>query len=151
MQQLYCSGNLGQDTPTGDEPTVATESRVRRPSEHRVLVVDDDDGVRTVVTRALEGAGLTVFAATDGLKALELLEVQEAGIDLVLTDLSMPRLGGIALGREIAGRQLPIAVLYMSANPPEGLVSDGGASKQCLLKPFSMTALLATVGQLLAW
>jgi len=120
-----------------------------RPDQSCVLVVDDDGGVRAVVARVLETAGITVLVAADGFEALELLDREDRHIDLVLTDVSMPRLGGIELGREIAARQRPIPVLYMSANPPEVLPSSAGLIQQFLLKPFSIRRLLTTIGQLL--
>jgi CheY-like chemotaxis protein len=116
----------------------------------RVLVVDDECVVRLLVARALESAGYTVLAAADGAEALDLLE-QGGGVDLVLTDIRMPRLGGLELGREIARRQWPIPVLYMSADPTAALRSDGSdpSIPGCLAKPFSITDLGATVERLL--
>jgi two-component system cell cycle sensor histidine kinase/response regulator CckA len=64
-----------------------------------VLVVDDDSAVRMLVARALESSGYAVIVAGDGAQALELLERRGAGIHLVLTDIQMPRLGGLELGR----------------------------------------------------
>jgi CheY-like chemotaxis protein len=116
----------------------------------RVLVVDDDSGVRKVVTRALQEAGYAVLGASDGIQALELLEHDGSDFDLVLTDMRMPRLGGLELGLEIAARQWAIQVLYMSADPPP--TPAGGtwtAMERWLSKPFSMATLIGTVGQLL--
>lgn len=107
-----------------------------------VLVVDDESRVRLFVARALESAGYAVVGAGDGLEALELLDGRGSGIDLVLTDIRMPRLDGLELGRRIAGRRLPIPVAYMSADPPHDVVG--------LQKPFSMTALVDFVEELLA-
>ena len=59
----------------------------------RVLVVDDDEGVRTAVTWALEADGFSVETATDGLSALESLDRSRP--DLMVLDLSMPGLSGI--------------------------------------------------------
>jgi CheY-like chemotaxis protein len=116
----------------------------------RVLVVDDECVVRLLVARALESAGYTVLAAADGAEALDLLE-QGGGVDLVLTDIRMPRLGGLELGREIARRHWPIPVLYMSADPPAASRDDGSdpSIPGCLAKPFSITDLGATVERLL--
>jgi CheY-like chemotaxis protein len=114
----------------------------------RVLVVDDEWMVRTLVARALESAGYTVVGAGDGAEALELLE-RGGAVDLVLTDIKMPRLGGLELGREIALRW-PIPVVYMSADP--AALSGGGSDSTlppCITKPFSITALGATVERML--
>lgn len=149
MQQLYSPRDFAQQARPSVAQGLANESRACPSAQSCVLVVDDDGGVRTVVARALQTAGFAVLAAADGLEALQLLDGQDVCIDLVLTDISMPRLGGIELGREIAGRQCPIPVLYMSANPPEVLDGSAGGAKQCLLKPFSINRLVTTVSQLL--
>ncbi len=109
--------------------------------ESCVLVVDDESTVQLFVARALESAGYTVVGAGDGVEALELLDRNGGAIDLVLTDIRMPRLDGLELGRRIAGRQSPIPVVYMSADPPHDVVG--------LQKPFSMTALVDLVEELL--
>ena len=110
-----------------------------------VLVVDDDSGVRSVVARALQDAGYAALTAGNGGEALELLEHSRNAIDLVITDIRMPRLGGIELGREISAREWAIPVVYMSADPSEA------PGVHCLCKPFPLATLLATVGQLVAW
>jgi CheY-like chemotaxis protein len=122
-----------------------------RMSEFCVLVVDDESMVRMLVGRALESAGYMVVGAGDGAQALELLERAGSGIDLVLTDIKMPRLGGLELGREIALRQWPVPVVYMSADPHYAAL--GGAADPtfapCLVKPFDMAVLIAMVARML--
>jgi CheY-like chemotaxis protein len=118
-----------------------------------VLVVDDESVVRMCVARALESAGYRVIGAGDGARALEILERAEIGIDLVLADINMPRLGGLELGRRITALGWPIPVLYMSANPPDATVGGGAGAALTiapyLRKPFSVTTLITTVDRLL--
>ena len=126
----------------GDARDLAAASHGSRAGESCVLVVDDESAVRLFVTRALESAGYAVVGAGDGLEALELLDRWGTAIALVLTDIRMPRVDGLELGRLIARRRLPVPVAYMSADPPEDLA--------CLQKPFSMTGLLELVSELTA-
>ncbi|MEZ0333028.1 MAG: response regulator [Gemmatimonadales bacterium] len=122
------------------------------PGQFRVLVVDDDSGIRSLVARVLERAGWLVVDAGDGAQALEILERGKVDIDLVLTDVSMPMLDGLELGRRIAGMTPPRPVLYMSSELPDALVS-GRADRTIppfLLKPFSMETLVTAVVGLLA-
>ena len=83
------------------------------PGQFRVLVVDDDSGIRSLVARVLERAGWLVVDAGDGAQALEILERGKVDMDLVLTDVSMPMLDGLELGRRIAGMTPPRPVLRM--------------------------------------
>ena len=120
-------------------------------ADERVLVVDDNSAVRRMVARALENSGYAVVGARDGVQALELLECRRVSISLVLTDIRMPRLGGLELGREVAARQWHIPVLYMSADPPDALMDGDGLSlAACLQKPFTIPTLITRVRQLLA-
>jgi CheY-like chemotaxis protein len=75
-----------------------------------ILVVDDSGEVRRFVARALREAHYSVLEAEDGAAALEVLERGEIDIDLVLTDIRMPRMGGLELGRRIGQghRQTPV-------------------------------------------
>lgn len=150
--RMHYPTDLATMTKTSDTDSLVSGMRQGAGGERCVLVVDDDSTVRMVLTRALEGAGYLVLRAMDGVEALEYLESKAVIVDLVLTDIRMPRLGGLELGREIAARQWPIQVLYMSADPPPALGGDGAgtALARCLWKPFSMASLIATIGQLLA-
>ena len=122
------------------------------PGESCVLVVDDESVVRILVARALDRAGCTVVDVSDGAQALEILERGEISIDLVLTDINMPRLDGLELGRRIAQMTPPMPVLYMSAELPDAFVNRGAdlTLAPFVLKPFSIGALVAAVIGLLA-
>ncbi|HEU4697680.1 MAG TPA: response regulator [Gemmatimonadales bacterium] len=77
-----------------------------------VLVVDDEDSVRLVVARTLESAGHRVVQAEDGLQALALLATTP--VDLLLTDVRMPILGGADLVRQAHERWPALPVVWMS-------------------------------------
>jgi CheY-like chemotaxis protein len=112
-----------------------------------VLVVDDDSVLRALVTHVLHRVGCTVVNANDGAQALEILERGGVDIDLVVTDIHMPGLNGLELGRRIARVTPSMPVLYMSAELPDALV-DRGANLMLtpfLLKPFSTESLVAAV------
>ena len=72
-----------------------------RGGRETILLVEDEDGLRRVAQRALERVGYQVLTADDGLEALELYRRRAADVDLVITDVVMPRLGGIALYRTL--------------------------------------------------
>ena len=117
------------------------------PGQFRVLVVDDDSGIRSLVGRVLERAGWSVLDASDGAQALEILEHGTVDIDLVVTDVSMPTLDGLELGRRIASMTPSTPVLYMSSEFPAALARRDADPRipSFLLKPFSMETLVTAV------
>ena len=79
-----------------------------------ILVVDDIAEVRRFCQTVLQQAGYRTFEASDGVEAMEILQRLDHPVDLVLTDLIMPRLNGIALGERLAKIYPDTPVLYMS-------------------------------------
>jgi CheY-like chemotaxis protein len=110
-----------------------------------ILVVDDNPEIRRVVARALTDVRYAVLEAEDGAVALQILERGGVEIDLVLTDIRMPRLDGIELGRRIADRKWRVPVLYMTGSQGDAIV----AVEPLLWKPFSMSTLVDIVDRML--
>lgn len=92
----------------------ATPAPTKAVNRETILLAEDDELVRRLLQTALEEAGFTVMAATNGLHALELCEERNEAIDLVLTDLVMPLLGGRELADRLKAMDLDVPVLYMS-------------------------------------
>lgn len=114
----------------------------------RVLVVDDDEGVRTAVTWALEADGFEVQAVDNGLAALDLLDSSPPS--LVVLDLSLPGLGGLDILRRLrtgeaqAGRwHLPVIVLSGRDSETDRIVGLDLGADDYLVKPFSPGELAA--------
>jgi two-component system, cell cycle sensor histidine kinase and response regulator CckA len=113
----------------------------------RVLLVEDEAVVRSVVERTLARAQYRVVTATCGEEALEATE-QETPFDLLITDIMMPGMNGWELGEKLGKRWPGLRVLYMSGYT-EGDGSDGVTREPFLQKPFLPAELLATVRKLL--
>ena len=111
-----------------------------------ILVVEDVDSVRRILRRTLESAGHRVLEAGDGLEALARLEANP-GVELVITDLRMPRMDGWELATCLAGRSPRIPVLFMSGFD-EHLASDTVAGP-VLPKPFTAEQLDARIREVL--
>ena len=79
-----------------------------------VLVVDDEEAVRRYTSGVMEGAGYDVLAAADGIHALSLLRQSRLPVQLVITDVCMPRMTGPELAVSIAAEPYPPPVLFMS-------------------------------------
>jgi DNA-binding NtrC family response regulator len=115
-----------------------------------ILVVDDSPAIRQIVARALTDARYAVLEAENGALALEILEGGGVDIDLVLTDIRMPRLDGMELGRRIADRKWRMPVLYMSGDTCDAIADGAGRPVAPLLrKPFSMGTLVNIVDRVL--
>jgi CheY-like chemotaxis protein len=106
-----------------------------------ILVVDDSSEVRRVVARVLTDARYAVLEAGDGAVALQILERGGVDIDLVLTDIEMPRLDGIELGRRIADRKWQVPIIYMTGGPTDAIAPV----EPLLRKPFSIDTLVGVV------
>jgi two-component system, cell cycle sensor histidine kinase and response regulator CckA len=108
-----------------------------------VLVVDDEPGVRTFVHSVLARHGYNVLEAEDGLAAYELVEQLSGKIELLVTDVKMPRMDGITLGEKVSTGYPGIGVLYISAYISEAPAR--GAGRRFLPKPFRPDALVECV------
>jgi len=115
-----------------------------------LLVVDDDEGARKMLTRYLQAHGYTLLIASDGEEALEILRGQQK-IDLVVTDAVMPKLGGRALFELVRDDRPNLPFLFCSGFPAGTIPADflEAPGRALLSKPFSEEALLQRVRQLL--
>jgi len=111
-----------------------------------ILLVEDEAAVRTLAKRVLSHKGYRVLEASDGAIALRLAAGHVGEIDLVLTDVAMPNLGGRGLVEELKELSPGMRVLFMSGYPKEEVFPDKGANRvPYLQKPFTSEALLAEV------
>ena len=119
----------------------------------RILVIDDDSELRTVLGVVLEGAGYEVVEAADGAEGLE--RYQASPTDLVLTDLIMPGQEGVETIIDLRREFPDVKIIAMSGggrNDPRNFLdyaSKLGAS-ETLEKPFSRDLLLETISKVLA-
>ncbi|MGH7631053.1 MAG: PAS domain S-box protein [Gemmatimonadales bacterium] len=125
----------------------AAAAPVPRGGTECVLVVEDEPAVRTLAGRTLLGLGYAVLEADNGREALTLVRRYPGPIDLVLTDVVMPELGGIELIEALAAERPATAVLVMSGylEPDAALDAIHDAGLPFLPKPFSPDTLSAGV------
>lgn len=115
-----------------------------------ILLVDDEEMVRKTLCRWLERAGYVVHAAENGLDALGYALWPGHKIDLVITDVDMPRLGGLLFAEQLREAQPGIPVLFVSGYPRSIFAFlDADPTIPYLHKPFALTELTATVRKLL--
>jgi two-component system cell cycle sensor histidine kinase/response regulator CckA len=121
------------------------EPGVRQHLPATILLVEDEEIVRAVVREVLETAGYTVVAAHNGRRALELCAQHDGPIDLLVSDVVMPELGGIELAELLRAENPGIGVVLMSGYPDRDPELDGTPTRW-LQKPFTHGELLAEVG-----
>ncbi len=117
-----------------------------------MLVAEDEPDVRALVAQALREQGYTVLEAVDGRDALLVAEAQgPAIIDLLLTDVVMPRMGGKDAAAAITASFPSVKVLFMSGYTDGAIVHNGqlDAGVAFLHKPFTTAALVAKVREVL--
>ena len=115
-----------------------------------VLLVEDDDAVRTWAEEILRGEGFKVIVARDGEEALDKMGRSSRKVDLLVTDIIMPRLGGATLAEELAERDPNLAVLYISGYPGRNLPRNLDDEPFAYLsKPFTAAQLLEKVQEAL--
>jgi PAS domain S-box-containing protein len=114
-----------------------------------VLVVEDEDVVRGLIREVLHGEGYTVLIAHDGAEAMAVAE--EQAFDLLLTDLSMPGLGGREVAERLRESRPDLKVIYMSGHAEDGVAQGEQPPGSAFIgKPFSIAELSAAVSEILA-
>jgi CheY-like chemotaxis protein len=131
-----------QPAPPGEPARV--EVRPERPAT--ILVVEDEDAVRSLVVGALRSRGFRVLEAPDGAAALEIVERDEIPIDLLLADVVMPGMRGTELARLAVERRPGLRVAFMTGYAADALDRGSPMAGQVVLaKPFTAEALSAGV------
>ena len=113
----------------------------------RILVVDDEQGLRDLLQMTLEMESYEVKTACNGLEALALLEKEK--FQLVITDVMMPKMDGIKLLEEIKKKDSQIKVIvvtgYGQVETTDNALKKG--AYECLLKPYSISKVIEVVGK----
>jgi two-component system cell cycle sensor histidine kinase/response regulator CckA len=116
-----------------------------------ILLAEDEDGVRAAARRILAAQGYTVLEAFDGAEALELAAGHGGAIDLLVTDIVMPRKTGPQVAAVLQAQRPELKVLYVSGYADEAIVplALAGSDTAFVQKPFTRERLAAAVRELL--
>lgn len=111
----------------------------------KILVVDDEPGYRDMLCMDLTDRGYDVLSAGDGIQAMETLQTHE--VDLILTDMRMPRMDGYSMAVEIRKTRPGMPIVLMTGHAleekVEELIAHGAAA--CVRKPFDIDHLADTI------
>jgi CheY-like chemotaxis protein len=159
---IWVYSEIGQGTtfkiylPHVDAPTAAVPVQVPAQAipggKETVLVVEDETAVRELVTRVLRAQGYLVLEAINGAEAIRIAEAHApAAINLLLTDVVMPELGGQAAAAQISARNPSIKVLFISGYTDSAIVHHGRLKEGVafLHKPFTPAVLTRRVREVL--
>jgi two-component system, cell cycle sensor histidine kinase and response regulator CckA len=136
----------GPETPVG-----TAEQRMPEVGTETLLLVEDEAAVRASVRRLLEWHGYTVLEARNGADALRVYAAHEKGIDLVLTDVVMPEMGGHELVERLRALRPGLRVLFMSGYTERAFTSNGSIPPGVgfVEKPFTVETLMRRLREVL--
>ena len=117
-----------------------------------ILLVEDEDGLRSLNARGLRSRGYTVVEAANGIEAMEVLAEQDGKIDLVVSDVVMPEMDGPTLLKELRGRNPTLKVIFVSGYAEDAFEKSLPENEQFafLPKPFTLSQLVAQVKETIA-
>jgi signal transduction histidine kinase len=131
------------------EPSAAFPTRTG--TGQTILVVEDDQTTLEAIRDLLEAQNYRVATAANGLEALQIYEFKKEGFDLVVSDVVMPEMGGVAMYAELSKRRPDVKILFVTGHPLEvesqAMLEETGVS--WLQKPFSVPEFFQTVELLL--
>jgi len=137
----------GQIAPS---PAASWTEAIATSGNRGVLLVEDNEGVRAFAADVLSCAGYTVRTARHGVDALEQMAMYESSIDVVVTDIVMPEMGGRSLVEQLRKRRPQLPVLYITGYTDDvGMIDELRATGARLLeKPFTASQLVESVAKL---
>ncbi len=112
-----------------------------------ILLVEDEEGLRSLNARGLRSRGYSVIEASNGIEAMEALEEKDGGVDLVVSDVVMPEMDGPTLLKAMRGRNPNLKIIFVSGYAEDAFEKSLPENEQFafLPKPFTLTQLVAAV------
>jgi two-component system cell cycle sensor histidine kinase/response regulator CckA len=117
-----------------------------------ILLVEDEEGLRSLNARGLRSRGYTVIEASNGIEALEALEEKDGAVDLVVSDVVMPEMDGPTLLRAMRARNPDLKIIFVSGYAEDAFAKSLEENEKFdfLAKPFALSALVTKVKETMA-
>src|SRR6201996_6425624 len=134
------------------EAVAEPKPRADMTGQGTILLVEDEEGLRSLNARGLRSRGYTVVEASNGIEALEALEERDGAIDLVVSDVVMPEMDGPTLLRKMRGKNPDLKIIFVSGYAEDAFAKSLEENEKFdfLAKPFALSALVAKVKETMA-
>jgi len=129
------------------EPPADVKPRTDLTGQGTILLVEDEEGLRSLNARGLRSRGYSVIEASNGIEALEALEEKNGAVDLVVSDVVMPEMDGPTLLKTMRGRNPDLKIIFVSGYAEDAFEKSLPENQQFafLPKPFTLSQLVAAV------
>jgi two-component system, cell cycle sensor histidine kinase and response regulator CckA len=136
----------------GASKDAAAKPKADLTGQGTILLVEDEEGLRSLNARGLRSRGYTVIEASNGIEALEALEEKNGAIDLVVSDVVMPEMDGPTLLRKLRARNPDLKIVFVSGYAEDAFAKSLEENEKFdfLAKPFALSALVAKVKETMA-
>jgi two-component system cell cycle sensor histidine kinase/response regulator CckA len=137
---------------TAREPSAEAKPRADLTGQGTILLVEDEEGLRSLNARGLRSRGYSVIEASNGVEAMEALEHENGAVDLVVSDVVMPEMDGPTLLKTMRGRNPNLKIIFVSGYAEDAFEKSLPENQQFafLPKPFTLTQLVAAVKETMA-
>jgi len=134
------------------EPPAGTKPRADLTGQGTILLVEDEEGLRSLNARGLRSRGYSVIEASNGVEAMEALEQENGAVDLVVSDVVMPEMDGPTLLKTMRGRNPDLKIIFVSGYAEDAFEKSLPENQQFafLPKPFTLSQLVAAVKETMA-
>jgi two-component system cell cycle sensor histidine kinase/response regulator CckA len=129
------------------EPPAEVKPKTDLTGQGTILLVEDEEGLRSLNARGLRSRGYSVIEASNGLEAMEALEQENGAVDLVVSDVVMPEMDGPTLLKAMRGRNPDLKIIFVSGYAEDAFEKSLPENQQFafLPKPFTLSQLVAAV------
>ncbi|MDE2064405.1 MAG: response regulator [Bradyrhizobium sp.] len=134
-------------TAAGKEAPADSKPRTDLTGQGTILLVEDEEGLRSLNARGLRSRGYSVIEASNGIEALEALEEKDGAVDLVVSDVVMPEMDGPTLLKSMRERNPDLKIIFVSGYAEDAFEKSLPKNQQFafLPKPFTLSQLVAAV------
>jgi two-component system, cell cycle sensor histidine kinase and response regulator CckA len=144
--EVHATNGAGKDAVAAPKP------RADLTGQGTILLVEDEEGLRSLNARGLRSRGYSVIEASNGIEAMEALEEKDGAVDLVVSDVVMPEMDGPTLLKAMRGRNPDLKIIFVSGYAEDAFEKSLPENQQFafLPKPFTLSQLVAAVKETMA-